>query len=171
MNIKTVKNIVLAGIVGIILTGIGLQIKLSGIAWKAGATLTTISITLDRIKEDTGKIPDMATNIKILLDRSNREYIQNQLKRKNNPHIKVCEKMIPDEIKEEIQNILKENIDISLEDLSYLLDAKMDYNLILNKAQEKNIPFDKYLDYITAYAICYKVIKINTNNLKSEKKK
>lgn len=145
-----------------ILAIIGLLIPIFGIVWNAGATLTTISSTLDRIKGDTGKISSVTTNIKILLDRSNREYIQKQLKRENNPHtLKVCEKMIPDEIKEEIQNILKENIDISVEDLSYLLDAKMDYNLILHKAQEKNIPFDKYLDYITAYAI----------NLKSEKKK
>jgi len=162
-----------------ILAIIGLLIPIFGIVWKAGATITTISSTLDRIKEDTGtldrikedtgtissvatNINIVATNIKVLLDRSNREYLLKQLKRENNPHtLKVCEKMIPDEIKEEIQNILKENIDISEEDLSYLLDAKIDYNLILNKAQEKNIPFDKYLDYITAYAI----------NLKSEKKK
>lgn len=163
MNSKTGKTIRLIAI-GVAV--IGLLISILVIAWNAGATLSTISSTLDRIKEDTGKISNVAINIKILLDRSNREYIQNQLERKQNPHtIKVCEKMIPDEIKEEIQNILKENIDISVEDLSYLLDAKMDYNLILNKAQEKNIPFDKYLDYITAYAINLK------SDLKHKKKK
>lgn len=115
--------------------------------------LSQTPLILQEIKKNTDKLPEMAVHTKAMFERSMSAIILSEMGKEANPHdLPVCIKLLPEELRNEIDRLIKENPDKSEDDLTAILVRELDFSFILKISEERKVSFDKCLKNLGSYA-------------------
>lgn len=129
------------------------SVAIWGFGWGASAEFAKITNLLETLVKNTEPIPKMAFQVNTIYEITISSTLKKELGNPADPAIKpTCERLLPEDIKKQIQNIVTENKDKPKADIADLLVSKLNFELIWNISKEKNVPFNKYLKIIGAYA-------------------
>lgn len=111
------------------------------------------NLLLEGIQKNTDRLPEMAICISVIFERAISEPIRTEIEKGANPKLlPVCKKLLPEEVRNKIDRIVRENINRSAADLTAILIRELDFSQLLKVVKENNISIDKCLQNLGNYA-------------------